>query len=148
MMRKGSQARGKLMRSNTTVKKSSEVAPKRKNTSTPVATAEITPLMSHLSLSLAVALPAPMLELPARTQLGVRKKYGELRAAIAEGFEIQEPIYARPLWSSPDDSHIAFSFVLQREQFTRLITVPDSRTIQQFIRKHNLRIDYPARALT
>jgi hypothetical protein len=148
MMRKGSQARGQLMRSNTTVKKSPKGAPKKKNASTPVAAAERTPLMSQLSLSLAVALPASILELPARTQLGVRKKYGELRAAIAEGFEVQEPIYARPLWSSPDDSRIAYSFVLQREQVTRLITVPDSRTIQQFIRKHNFRIDNPGRALT
>jgi hypothetical protein len=143
MIRKGSQARGKLMRSNTDVKKSPKVAPKRKNASTPVAAAERTPLMSQLSLSLAVALPASILELPARTQPGVRKKYSELRAAIAEGFEIQEPIYARPLWSSPDDSHIAYSFVLQREQITRLITVPDSRTIQQFIRKRKLHIDCP-----
>jgi len=148
MMHKGSQARGTLMRSNTTVKKSPKGAPKQKNASTPIAAAERTPLMSQLSLSLAVALPASILDLPTRTQLGVRKKYGELRAAIAEGFEVQEPIYARPLWSSPDDSRIAYSFVLQREQVTRLITVPDSRTIQQFIRKHNFRIDNPGRALT
>jgi hypothetical protein len=89
-----------------------------------------------------MAIPASILELPTRAHLGVRRKLGELRAAIAEGFEIKEPIYARPLWSSPDNSRIAYSFVLQREQVTRLITVPDGRTVQQFIHKRTLKVDY------
>ena len=89
-----------------------------------------------------MAIPASILELPTRTSWGVRRMLGELRAAMADGFEIQEPIYARPLWSSPDNSRIAYSFVLQREQVTRLITVPDGRTVQQFIRKRTLQVDY------
>jgi hypothetical protein len=72
----------------------------------------------------------------------VRQRLGELRAAIAEGFLIQEPIYARPLWSSPDNSRIAYSFVLQHNQVTRLITVPDGRTVQRFIRDRDLAVDY------
>jgi hypothetical protein len=84
----------------------------------------------------------PTSELPPQVQATVRRKFGELRAAIAEGFEIMEPIYARPLWSAPDNSRIAYSFVLQRESMTRLITVPGGRTVQQFIRERDLQVDY------
>ena len=102
--------------------------------------APIAPAISPMGF--AVALPAAILEAPARTPLRVRQRLGELRAAMAEGFLIREPIYARPLWSSPDNSRIAYSFVLQHDQATRLITVPDGRTVQQFIRKHELQVDY------
>ncbi|PWT70281.1 MAG: hypothetical protein C5B60_12340 [Chloroflexi bacterium] len=94
------------------------------------------------NISVCSPLPPSVLEPPVRTRLSVRQRLGELRAAIAEGFLIQEPIYARPLWSSPDNSRIAYSFVLQLNQVTRLITVPDGRTIQQFIRKRDLTVDY------
>ncbi|MGO8948161.1 MAG: hypothetical protein ACLQUY_10955 [Ktedonobacterales bacterium] len=93
-------------------------------------------------LRLSVTLPASILEPPVRTQLSVRQRLGELRATMAEGFLIQEPIYARPLWSSPDNSRLAYSFILQHDQVIRLITVPDGRSVQQFIRKHDLQIDY------
>ena len=98
--------------------------------------------IAQLPLSFATALPPSILEPPVRTQLSVRQRLGELRAAIAEGFLIQEPIYARPLWSSPDNSRIAYSFVLQHNHITRLITVPDGRTVQQFIRERDLSVDY------
>jgi hypothetical protein len=98
--------------------------------------------IAQLPHSLASALPPSILEQPVRAQLTVRQRLGELRAAIAEGFLIQEPIYARPLWSSPDNSRIAYSFVLQLNQVTRLITVPDGRTVQQFIRERDLAVDY------
>ena len=104
----------------------------------------MTAAISTSPLDLPVALPASMLEPPppVRPRLSVRQRLGELRAAIADGFLIQEPIYARPLWTFPDNSRTAYSFVLQHEQSIRLITVPDSRTVQQFIRKHDLQIDY------
>jgi hypothetical protein len=108
-----------------------------KSTSLPVAAA-----MAQLPLSFAPALPPSILEQPVHARLSVRQRLGELRAAIAEGFLIQEPIYARPLWSSPDNSRIAYSFVLQYNQITRLITVPDGRTVQQFIRERDLAVDY------
>ena len=72
----------------------------------------------------------------------VRQSFGELRTALSEGWEIVQPIFARPLWSSADNSTTAFNFVLRREQATRLVTVPEGRTVQRFIRDHELTVDY------
>ncbi len=73
---------------------------------------------------------------------GVRQKFGELRAALADGWEIVQPIFARPLWSVSDDSTTAFNFVLRRECTTRLLTVPEGRTVERFIREQQLMVDY------
>ena len=74
--------------------------------------------------------------------IGVRQKFGELREALADGWEIVQPIFARPLWSVSDDSITAFNFVLRRECTTRLVTVPAGRTVQRFIRDRQLIVDY------
>lgn len=74
--------------------------------------------------------------------VGVRQKFGELREALADGWEIVQPIFARPLWSVSDDSITAFNFVLRRECTTRLVTVPAGRTVQRFIRDRQLVVDY------
>jgi hypothetical protein len=75
-------------------------------------------------------------------RLSVRQCFGELRTALNEGWEIVQPIFARPLWSTADNSATAFNFVLRREQATRLVTVPEGRTVQRFIRDHELTVDY------
>jgi hypothetical protein len=75
-------------------------------------------------------------------RLSVRQCFGELRTALNEGWEIVQPIFARPLWSATDNSATAFNFVLRREQATRLVTVPEGRTVQRFIRDHALTVDY------
>lgn len=93
--------------------------------------------------------PLPALPLPAEAsdhrklkQTGVRRRFGELRAALTDGWEIVEPIFARPLWSASDDSTTAFNFVLRREGVTRLLTVPEGRTVQRFVRDRQLVVDY------
>jgi hypothetical protein len=77
-----------------------------------------------------------------KSAVGVRQKFGELREALDEGWEIVQPIFARPLWSVSDDSITAFNFVLRRERTTRLVTVPAGRTVQRFIRDRQLVVDY------
>jgi hypothetical protein len=77
-----------------------------------------------------------------RPATSVRQKFGELREALADGWEIVQPIFARPLWSVADDSITAFNFVLRRERTTRLVTVPGGRTVQRFIRDRQLIVDY------
>ncbi|MGH2487865.1 MAG: hypothetical protein ACRDHE_17830, partial [Ktedonobacterales bacterium] len=72
----------------------------------------------------------------------VRQRFGELRDLLAEGWEIVQPIFARPLWSATDNSTTAFNFVLRRENATRLLTVPEGRTVHRFIREQNLLVDY------
>jgi hypothetical protein len=72
----------------------------------------------------------------------VRRRFGELREALAEGWEIVPPIFARPLWSTVDDSATAFNFVLRGPRGTRLITVPQGRIVERFIRDRQLAVDY------
>lgn len=104
--------------------------------------------------TVACAITAPVLRLPvtyaaapthektARPGSGVRQRFTELRTALADGWEIVQPIFARPLWSVPDDSTTAFNFVLRRETDTRLVTVPEGRTVERFIRDRQLTVDY------
>ncbi|HEX5547973.1 MAG TPA: hypothetical protein VFX24_11225 [Ktedonobacterales bacterium] len=102
----------------------------------------------------ACAITTPVLRLPVthavatvpektiRPGSGVRQRFTELRTALADGWEIVQPIFARPLWSVPDDSTTAFNFVLRRETDTRLVTVPEGRTVERFIRDRHLAVDY------
>lgn len=76
------------------------------------------------------------------TPSAMRRRFGELRAALADGWEIVQPIFARPLWSAPDDSSTAFSFVLRGPHGTRLITVPQDRRVERFIRDQHLQVDH------
>jgi len=79
---------------------------------------------------------------PKRPRQSSSRKFGDLREALADGWEIIQPIFARPLWSAADDSQTAFNFVLRREKATRLLTVPGNRTVERFIASHNLQVDY------
>jgi hypothetical protein len=104
---------------------------------------------SPVSFLTAVELPLPLghaaerqADKQGKSAAGVRQKFGELREALAEGWEIVQPIFARPLWSVSDDSITAFNFVLRRECTTRLVTVPAGRTVQRFIRDRQLVVDY------
>ncbi len=96
-----------------------------------------------LKLSTAVASPpAHASPKPSPGKISVRQRLGELRGALAEGWEIVQPIFARPLWSVLDDSTTAFHFVLHRELDTRLVVVPEGRTVERFIRDRHLIVDY------
>jgi hypothetical protein len=74
--------------------------------------------------------------------MSVRRQFIELRTALAEGWEIVPPIFARPLWSSADDRTTAFNFVLSGPHGTRLITVPEGRMVERFIREHQLTVNH------
>ncbi len=92
----------------------------------------------------AAASPAPVhaSPRPSHGKMSVRQCLNELRGALAEGWEIVQPIFARPLWSVTDDSTTAFNFVLRRELATRLVVVPEGRTVERFIRDRDLTVDY------
>lgn len=97
----------------------------------------------------------PVLLFPARQDAAVtatatahkpkRQRFGDLREALADGWEIVQPIFARPLWSALDDSKTAFNFVLARphgRHGMRLVTVPQGPTVEKFIRARQLTVDY------
>lgn len=95
-----------------------------------------------LSTAAPSVLPAAHPSPRPHAKLSVRQCLGDLRTALAEGWEIVQPIFARPLWSVTDDSTTAFNFVLHRERATRLIVVPEGRTVERFIRDRHLSVDY------
>jgi hypothetical protein len=98
------------------------------------------PVQSLLPLGPAPSAAAPIRH--AARPTGVRRRFGELRTALGEGWEIVQPIFARPLWSAADDSITAFNFVLRRGAATRLLTVPEGRTVARFVRDQRLLVDY------
>ncbi len=70
-----------------------------------------------------------------KRQGNVRRQMQDLRAALAEGWELVQPIFARPLWSALEDDQTALHFVLQRDRATRLLTLPATPTVRRFVRK-------------
>ena len=78
-------------------------------------------------------------ELPSASTAALR--LSELRSALAEGWEIVQPIFARPLWSSLNDTVMAFNFVLRRERHVRLITIPRDHDVEDFIGEQHLAVD-------
>ena len=80
-------------------------------------------------------------ELPSASTAALR--LAELHSALAEGWEIVQPIFARPLWSSLNDTVTAFNFVLRRERNVRLITIPRDHAVEDFIGEQHLAVDEP-----
>jgi hypothetical protein len=108
-----------------------------------VATCAITAPVLRLPIARSSATSATTPPKPTTQPRGdVRRHFGELRTALADGWEIVQPIFARPLWSVLDDSTTAFNFVLRRATDTRLVTVPEGRTVERFIRDRQLTVDY------
>ncbi len=95
----------------------------------------------------ASATPAPIpSETPAAPkrprQPSNARRFSELREALADGWEIVQPIFARPLWSAADDSRTAYNFVLRRDQATRLLTIPGTLAVERFIEARKLAVDH------
>ncbi len=93
--------------------------------------------------------PAPIPERarpsgPREGRGNMQAHFAELRAALEDGWEIVQPIFARPMWTVVDDSATELHFVLRRDVATRLVTVPEGRGVQRFIREHHLAVNYLA----
>jgi hypothetical protein len=123
-------------------KRSAHAAPKATVTQLPLFYSATHAATRTLARTPVRAEPAPHAEKSVTRGTTVRERFGELRDLLAEGWEIVQPIFARPLWSATDNSTTAFNFVLRRENATRLLTVPEGRTVHRFIRERNLLVDY------
>ena len=80
------------------------------------------------------SLPVPLSQ-PPKQRHDVRGQMHALRAALAEGWEIVQPIFARPLWSALDDGQTALHCVLQRDRATQLLTLPETPAVRRFVRQ-------------
>jgi len=79
-----------------------------------------------------------LLQEPARPT--AEPRYQLLMAALDTGWQVEEPVYLRPQWS--DDGPRVYHFILRRaaQPTPRLLTVPASRAIDQFVRDEGLRV--------
>ncbi len=109
----------------------------------PAEAATPAPPIAAAPASTATAEPGSAATTAKRARRSSSRRIGDLRDALADGWEIVQPIFARPLWSAADDSQTAYNFVLRRDKATRLLTIPDSRTVVRFIATHSLAVDYP-----
>lgn len=100
------------------------------------------PAATPTPVSPAMPTSQPTPSTPKRARPSGARALSELREALAEGWEIVQPIFARPLWSATDDSRTAYNFVLRRDQATRLLTAPGTVAIERFIETHHLKVDH------
>lgn len=66
-----------------------------------------------------------------------------LRKMLAEGWEIEPPVYIRPHWQSNSrwKNSSVYHFVLWRRNQVNLVSIPDSPEIAQFLIEHGLTVD-------
>jgi hypothetical protein len=66
-----------------------------------------------------------------------------LHKLLTKGWKIEPPVYARPHWQSSSDSKEkkTYHFVLWRDNQFNLVSIPESREVQQFLAEHGLAVD-------
>lgn len=67
-----------------------------------------------------------------------RRPLRELRALLADGWDLVQPIFVRPQWSN--EQQMALHFVLQRDRATQLLTLPETRALLRFVRQRAWRV--------
>ncbi len=73
----------------------------------------------------------------------VFSSYTRLMALLAEGWEIEPPVYFRPRWHQHSHSgkEYAYHFILWDRNNLNLISVLDCPELQQFLTDNNLAVD-------
>jgi hypothetical protein len=61
-----------------------------------------------------------------------------LKAMLAQGWEIEAPVYVRPRWASTKE--VAYHFILWRGDKVNLVSVPNSPEVQQLVAESNLTV--------
>jgi hypothetical protein len=79
-----------------------------------------------------------LLQEPARPT--AEPRYQLLMAALDTGWQVEEPVYLRPRWTG--DGPRVYHFILRRpaQPTPRLLTVPASVAIDQFVCDEGLRV--------
>jgi hypothetical protein len=73
----------------------------------------------------------------------VFSSYTRLTALLAEGWEIEPPVYLSPRWNIHSRSRIedTYHFILWDKNSLKLVSLLDSLELQQFITDNNLTVD-------
>lgn len=69
--------------------------------------------------------------------------YTQLTALLAEGWEIEPPVYLRPRWNIHSRSRIedTYHFILWDKNSLNLVSLLDCPELQQFLTDNNLAVD-------
>ncbi len=62
----------------------------------------------------------------------------ELRTVLAEGWQVELPVVARPAWSKQSGSALALHLILVLQDRRRLLVLSDTPASRQFLAEHQL----------
>ena len=66
------------------------------------------------------------------------QRFQRLLEYLEEGWEIDPPIFVRPLWRAIHKPEDAYHFILTRSRELHLLVVPRSPGVDQFVRDRRL----------
>ena len=77
---------------------------------------------------------------------GPQQHVEALLALMADGWQIEPPVIARPCWSQQRSNSLAYHFIVARNSQRSLVVIADSTELRHFLREHTLAVLEPARS--
>ncbi|MGH2542238.1 MAG: hypothetical protein ACRERD_27270 [Candidatus Binatia bacterium] len=68
----------------------------------------------------------------------IDQRFGRLLEYLQDGWDIDPPIFVRPLWHTLYRQKDAYHFILRRNEALHLLVIPACPEIDQFVRERNL----------
>jgi hypothetical protein len=65
---------------------------------------------------------------------GTDTRFRRLQEYLADGWEIDPPIFVRPVWHSLHRSQDAYHFILRRQDALHLLVVPRAPDVDLFVK--------------
>lgn len=69
-------------------------------------------------------------------------RFRRLQSFLDDGWNIDPPIFVRPVWYSLSDAQSAYHFILKRAGDLQLLVVPACDEVDQFVRDRRLPLNH------
>lgn len=73
---------------------------------------------------------------------GTDLRFRRLQEYLADGWEIDPPIFVRPVWHSLHRSQDAYHFVLRRQEALHLLVVPRAVDVDTFVKNNRYPLNH------
>lgn len=73
---------------------------------------------------------------------GTDLRFRRLQEYLADGWEIDPPIFVRPVWHSLHRSQDAYHFVLRRQESLHLLVVPRAVDVDAFVNNNRYPLNH------
>ncbi len=73
---------------------------------------------------------------------GTDMRFRRLQEYLADGWEIDPPIFVRPVWHSLHRSQDAYHFVLRRQDALHLLVVPRAVDVDAFVKNNRYPLNH------